>query len=197
MFKKVLPLLVVLLMAAGCGQRRQVSESNEMDAEVTVDANQQAFFNNLARLCGKSFAGRQVYMIPENESWSHLNFVIHVAVCDNEKVHIPFHLSEDHSRTWMFLWEEGRLRFRHDHRHQNGTPEEITLYGGYASRRGTPFVQYFPADDYTCQLIPYASTNEWIVEITEDLSTLTYKLTRNGIMRFEAVFDLTKPINTN
>lgn len=197
MYTKLLPFIIVLLLAASCGQRKQVPEKSEAAAELVVEANQQAFFNNLASLCGKSFAGREVYMIPEDESWSHLNFVIHVTECDNERVLIPFHLSEDHSRTWMFLIEEGRLRFRHDHRLEDGTPDQVTLYGGYATRRGTPFVQHFPADDYTCELIPYACTNEWIVEIAEDFSKLTYRLTRNGILRFEAAFDLTKPINTN
>lgn len=194
MIKKLLTLIVVLLLAAGCVNRKQADRNDESATQVTVNANQQAFFNNLALLCGKSFAGREVYMIPENESWSHLNFVIHVNMCDNNNIQIPFHLSEDRSRTWMFILEDGRLRFRHDHRKEDGTPDEITLYGGYASRRGTPFVQYFPADDYTCELIPYACTNEWIVEIAEDFSSLTYKLTRNGILRFEAIFDLTKPV---
>jgi len=194
MIKKLFPLLAIALMVAACGPRQQAADEAEVTEGLLVDANQQAFFNNLASLCGQSFAGDEVYMIPENESWGHLDFVMHVTVCEDDHLHIPFHLSEDRSRTWMFLVEDGKLRFRHDHRHEDGTPDEVTMYGGYATDQGTPFVQYFPADEYTCELIPYACTNEWIVMIAEDFSKFTYRLTRGGVMRFEAEFDLTNPI---
>jgi len=196
MIRKLLPMLAIALLAAACGPRQQAAEEAEvLTMELLLDANQQAFFNNLASLCGQSFAGEEVYMIESSESWSHLDFVMHVTVCENDRVYIPFHLSEDHSRTWMFLVEDGKLRFRHDHRHEDGTPDEVTMYGGYATDQGTPLVQYFPADEYTCELIPYACTNEWTVEIAEDFSKLTYRLTRGGVLRFEAAFDLTNPIN--
>ncbi|MEE4177641.1 MAG: hypothetical protein V2I46_09035 [Bacteroides sp.] len=187
--------LILVFGFAACGPRQQTKETEEtLPLALLEDANQQAFFNNLYKLCGQSFAGREVFMIEENESWAHLDFVMHVTECGDDRILIPFHLSEDHSRTWMFVVEEGKLRFRHDHRHEDGTPDEVTLYGGYATREGTAFVQHFPADDYTCQLIPYACNNEWIVEIAEDFSSFTYKLTRDGVLRFEAAFDLTQPI---
>lgn len=195
MKKLSLLFLVMMLALAACGPRQQKAETEEtLPVALLEDDNQQAFFNNLYSLCGQSFAGREVYMIEGNESWAHLDFVMHVRECNDDAILIPFHLSEDHSRTWMFLVEEGKLRFRHDHRDEDGTPDEVTLYGGYATQGGTAFVQHFPADDYTCQLIPYACTNEWIVEIAEDLSTFTYKLTRDGVLRFEAAFDLTQPL---
>lgn len=195
MIKKLIPILAIALLVAACGPRQQAAEEAEvLTVGLLVNAGQQAFLNNLASLCGKSFAGEEVYMIEGNESWSHLDFVMHVTVCEEDRVYIPFHLSEDHSRTWMFLVEDGMLRFRHDHRHEDGTPDEVTMYGGYADGRGNAFVQYFPADLYTCELIPYACTNEWTVEIAEDLSKFTYRLTRDGVLRFEAAFDLTNPI---
>jgi len=195
MIKKLFLILVVALLAVAFGPRQQVAEEAEISEGLLIDDNQQAFLKNLASLCGQSFAGEEVYMIPENESWGHLDFVMHVSVCEDDHVYIPFHLSEDRSRTWMFLVEDGLLRFRHDHRHEDGTPEEVTMYGGYATNQGTPFVQHFPADEYTCELIPYACTNEWIVMIAEDFSKLTYRLTRGGVLRFEAEFDLSNPIN--
>ena len=195
MLKKRWLILALALLAAACGQRSPKAETEEnLPGAMLENEAQQAFFNNLYQLCGQSFAGREVYMIEENESWAHLDFVMHVSECGPDSILIPFHLSEDHSRTWLFVVEEGKLRFRHDHRHEDGTPDEVTLYGGYAAREGTAFVQHFPADDYTCQLIPYACTNEWIVEIAEDFSTFTYKLTRDGVLRFEAAFDLASPL---
>jgi hypothetical protein len=53
--------------------------------------------------------------------------------------------------------------FRHDHRHPDGTPEELTLYGGYSDGTGTPFVQHFPADQYTVDLLSDTLDRQWNV----------------------------------
>ena len=39
----------------------------------------------------------------------------------------------DNSSTWMFPVEDGRLRFRHEHRHDDDTPDEITMHDGYGN----------------------------------------------------------------
>jgi hypothetical protein len=117
-----------------------------------------------------------------------------VRVCEPGRILIPFRVGDDTSRTWMFLAEEGRLRFRHDHRHPDGSPEDETLYGGYADDGGTAFVQHFPADEYTGQLIEGGEGNLWTVMISEDLSVFTYRLERDGEKRFRIDFDLTRPL---
>ena len=69
----------------------------------------------------------------------------------------------------------------------NGTPDEVTLYGGTTEETGTAFAQSFPADAYTANLIPEAATNEWFLSLSEDGSELTYYLERHGKPRFKAV----------
>lgn len=154
-----------------------------------------AFFENLKTLCGKSFAGRQVYVQEGRESWADRNMVMYVTRCDEEAIHVPFHMDEDQSRTWMFLNEEGRLRFRHDHRHPDGTPEDLTLYGGYAdTEQGTPFRQVFPADEYTIEIHPRSVNSYWVVELKEEMHVFSYSLYSNDALLFEAHFDLTQPL---
>ena len=155
--------------------------------------NEKAFLNNLAGFCGKSFRGKETYTAPGRDSWADKDFVMHVTVCEQDKVFIPFHLGEDHSRTWMFFMEGEKLRFRHDHRHEDGTPEELTMYGGYSDGSGTEYMQKFPADDYTQNLLDDNDTREWRVILAEDLSTFTYQLLYNGEVVFSAEFDLTRP----
>jgi hypothetical protein len=169
------------------------SEDQKSLTPAVVD-NQRAFLQNLATLCGKSFSGRETYTKEGRASWAHRKFVMHVTLCDIDKAHIPFHLDEDKSRTWMFIIEEKGLRFRHDHRHEDGTPEDQTLYGGYADESGTPFMQQFPADDYTNQLLGDGVPRQWNVILAEDLSTLKYQLHYGGELVFEAEFDLTNPL---
>ena len=156
--------------------------------------NEKTFLNNLAGLCGKSFRGKETYTAPGRDSWANKDFVMHVTVCEEDKVYIPFHLGEDHSRTWMFIMEGQKLRFRHDHRHEDGTPEELTMYGGYSDGTGTGFIQKFPADDYTLKLLDDNASREWRVILAEDLSTFTYQLLYNGKVVFSAEFDLNRPI---
>lgn len=198
-----IPVLFILTAAFvfGCGQRTGDESRDREDMVVRVEAlesaiseTQHAFLGNLASLCGKSFRGRETYMAPGRESWAHRDFVMHVTFCEDERVHIPFHLDEDRSRTWMFLLEDKGLRFRHDHRHEDGTPEDQTLYGGYADGTGTAFLQKFPADEYTVELLEDDRGREWRVILAEDMSTFTYQLLYHGEVVFAAEFDLTSPL---
>lgn len=152
------------------------------------------FMENLASFCGQSFRGRETYMAPGRESWAEKDFVMHVVLCESDRIHIPFHLDDDTSRTWMFLVENGRLRFRHDHRYPDGTPEELTLYGGYSDGTGTPFVQHFPADQYTVDLLTDTLERQWNVVMDENLTRFSYQLQYLGEVVFQADFDLSNPI---
>ena len=133
-------------------------------------------------------------MAPGRESWADKDFVMHVVLCEEDRVHIPFHLDDDTSRTWMFLVEDGRLRFRHDHRHPDGTPEESTLYGGYSDGTGTAFAQYFPADQYTIELLVDTLNRQWNIILDENLQNFSYQLQYHGEIVFRADFDLSNPI---
>ncbi len=184
-----------------CGQRGQDREEASDDMIIRTEAlesalseNERAFLDNLAALCGNSFRGKETFMAPGRESWADKDFVMHVTVCEDDRVHIPFHLDDDHSRTWMFLAGDQGLRFRHDHRHEDGTPEDLTMYGGYADGTGTQFMQKFPADDYTVELLEDVLNREWMVILDEDMSRLTYKLLYHGEPVFAAEFDLTDPL---
>ena len=129
------------------------------------------------------------------ESWEDKTMVMHVTVCDDDQIQIPFHMDQDQSRTWMFINEEGQLRFRHDHRHEDGTPEDLTLYGGYAdTERGTAYKQVFPADEYTLEIHPRSQNSEWVVELKDNMSIFSYSLYSQGELLFEAHFDLTKAL---
>ena len=123
-----------------------------------------------------------------------MRFVIYITTCDSNKVLVPFHLENDSSRTWMFEIDDSGLRFRHDHRHSDGTPEEQNLYGGYANQQGTEFAQHFPSDDYTNKILGDSTSREWRVILAPDLSLLSYQLFYSDSLIFQADFDLTKPL---
>ena len=86
------------------------------------------------------------------------------------------------------------LRLKHDHRHEDGTADKVTHYGGDTATVGTAIQQDFPADEFTAELIPAAKTNVWSFLFSPKKS-LSYRLVRASEgRRFRVAFDLTKPI---
>jgi hypothetical protein len=175
----------------GCTQKK-----DRADHLFNIENNaQQKFVENLADFCGQSFVGKQTFIADGRESWAEKNMIICFKNCSEGRLEISFSLNDDKSRTWLLLEEDGRLRFRHDHRNVDGTPEEITLYGGYATEAGTNNQQVFPADDYTCQLLPNACQASWEMDLAQDLSSFSYSLINVGELLFKVEFDLTQPLN--
>lgn len=147
---------------------------------------QDAFFQKVASFCGTSFSGQSTFPEDPGDAWRGKELVAHIETCKPDEIRIPFSVGEDHSRTWILRRVEGGLQLQHDHRHADGTPDEVTLYGGTTLSTGSYLAQSFPADDYTADLIPDAATNEWFLSFSEDGTGLTYYLERHGKPRFRA-----------
>src|SRR5690606_19813992 len=106
---------------------------------------------------------------------------------------IPFHVGDDRSRTWVLSRTDSGLRLKHDHRHEDGSEDAITQYGGETRTQGTPTTQEFYADAYTADLLPAAATNVWAMEVVPK-QRFAYSLRREGTdRRFRVEFDLTRP----
>ena len=163
----------------------------------TKTADQSAvFWSELQKLCGKSFAGTLV-SAPENDTdFKGKALVMHVRACDKNRVRIPFFVGEDRSRTWVLTRKKDRILLKHDHRHNDGKPDEITMYGGWTTNRGSATRQVFPADQETVDILPAAATNAWWIDLVPGES-YTYNLRRMGTDRFFSIkFDLTKEVET-
>ncbi|MDO6566427.1 hypothetical protein Q4561_05110 [Alteromonas sp. 1_MG-2023] len=159
-------------------------------------ANHDSFFNSIKALCGKAFAGKITIDNQGPGSMSGQTLVMHVRRCTNDTLQIPFHVGDDASRTWIVTKTGSGLSLKHDHRHQDGSYSESTMYGGHTLDAGWPQVQSFPADAYSKDLfaksgIPQSSANIWQMFIYPD--TFTYRLIREG-REFRVDFDLTQPI---
>lgn len=159
-------------------------------------SDQEVFFERFMQIEGKKFAGQQVFIHESMESWQGLDLVMHVREFHPDVVYIPFHVGENTSRTWaLYRDNNNRLRFRHDHRHPDGTPESLTLYGGYHNHDGNSLMQVFPADDYTCNIHPGLCDNEWTLRFNENMTVFSYLLRKDGELVFQADFDLAATLN--
>lgn len=155
---------------------------------------QDTFWASLQSLCDQAFAGTLEEVSPPDDSFEGQAMVMHVRECTDDVIRVPFFVGEDRSRTWVFSRTGDGLRLKHDHRHEDGTEDEVTQYGGDTEGPGTGTTQEFHADEHTVELIPAAATNVWTVTLEPGL-LYSYALRREGTdRRFRVVFDLTRPI---
>jgi hypothetical protein len=158
---------------------------------------QDAFFANLSALCGQRFEGRVVTTDPADVAFANARLLMHVRDCSADEVRIPFRVGEDHSRTWVVTRTEAGLRLKHDHRHEDGTEDVLTQYGGDTVDAGTAERQEFPVDAFSQALFTrenrtVSNTNVWAVEVHPG-RIYAYEL-RRANRHFRVEFDLTRPV---
>lgn len=188
---KITPLLGLLfLFQISCN-----SPVVAVERTPVLHANQQVFWQAMQDICGNSYAGK-VIAAPENDTvFKNKTLIMQVRSCNDSIVRIPFLVGTDLSRTWVFTKRAGDLELKHDHRHEDGSSDKLTMYGGHTSNFGTATVQYFPADTATTTMLPEAGGNVWWVEIIPGKS-FTYNLRRMGTERlFSIEFDLSATIS--
>jgi hypothetical protein len=178
LFRSAVALAVVLL--ANCSASRY---------------SQPSLWQALRPLCGQAFEGKLVEGTePSDAAIGAERLVMHVRNCSAEEIRIPFHVGENRSRTWVITPVGSGLRLKHDHRHEDGSADAVTQYGGDTAGPATGLSLDFPADAYTAQLLPAAATNVWTLSIDPG-RTFSYALRReNSGRRFKVEFDLTRPV---
>lgn len=173
---------------------------------------QDAFWQALSSHCGKAFAGELVSEDPADDDFVGAAMVMHVRECTEDRIAVPFHVEWDgkwdRSRTWVITRTDAGLRLKHDHRHEDGKPDAVTLYGGDTAASGTAQAQAFPVDDFSIAMfqregLTASVTNVWTVAVdpagTRNAS-FAYQLKRTveggapAPRLFRVEFDLTQPI---
>src|SRR5690554_7948454 len=178
-------------------------------AEQDVSAPADEFLLRLAEHCDQAFAGRIVAnepASPEPDAFEGQALVMHVRGCDDptSEIQVPFHVGDNHSRTWLLTRTGDGLRLKHDHRLEDGSDDPVTMYGGDTVDEGTPQRQEFPVDQESIDLfkregLDVSTTNVWAMEI-EPGQRFLYELARpeggqnpEGRL-FQVEFDLTEPV---
>ena len=159
-----------------------------------------AFLARLATHCGQAFAGRIIANEPAQPSdpFDGKTLVMHVRECSTAEVKVPFHVGDDHSRTWVLTRTATGLRLKHDHRHEDGSDDAVTMYGGDTATPGTEVRQEFPVDAHSIEMferegLNVSVTNTWAMEI-EPGERFLYELARPGGRLFQVEFDLATPV---
>jgi hypothetical protein len=182
------------LSVAGCATS-STAASSSMPAD--------AFLSALEGHCGKAYAGRIVANQPASatpDPFEGKTLVMHVRGCDDptREIRIPFHVGDDRSRTWVLTRTATGLRLKHDHRHQDGQPDAVTMYGGDTGDAGTAQRQAFPVDAESVAMfkregLNASLNNTWAMELVP-AKTFVYELSRPNGRLFRVEFDLTTPV---
>lgn len=152
-------------------------------------AQSQPLFEHLKNLDGRSFQGRMSFPSDPGHPMNKTMTISIKKVSDNQ-ICIPLSVGRDKSRTWVLSKLPQGIQLKHDHRHSDGTPDEVTNYGGIDQHQSLGHQLNFPADEETKVLIPAAATNVWSLRLSPDKKTLFYYLERDNRSRFEARFEL-------
>jgi hypothetical protein len=162
-----------------------------------------AFFTGLLALCGQAFEGRMTTDDPADAAMGAQRLVMHVRECKDDEIRIPFHVGADRSRTWVITRTDAGLRLKHDHRHDDGSPDVLTMYGGDSDGTGSATRQAFPVDAESIDLFhregrSVSTTNTWSLEHRPG-RVFAYALSRPDVgnapgRRFRVEFDLRKPV---
>lgn len=185
---RILTLVSATALLAGC------SGSSTPD----TDGDAPEFFTRLSALCGQAFEGRVTSDDPRDADWASETLVMHVRECSEDVIRIPLHVGEDRSRTWVIsVLEDGQMRLKHDHRHEDGSEDAMTQYGGDSVEAPSATRVAFPADQFSKDLfeeggIPDSMDNTWSLTLTD--SVFKYALDRTN-RHFEATFDLSNPVD--
>lgn len=173
------------------------------------EAPQDAFWDALSSHCGKAYAGALVSDEEVDAEMRGAEMVMHVRECGEREIEVPFHIRPvdgewDRSRTWVLTRTRGGLRLKHDHRHEDGSEDAVTQYGGDTAGAGTARAQDFAVDADSVALfqregLPQSVTNVWRVEVDPagaEGGRFAYQLTREGehARLFRVEFDLTRAI---
>ena len=171
--------------------------------EATV-APADVFLASIASHCGKSYAGKIVANEPKPatpDAFEGKSLVMHVRGCAEpvQRIEIPFHVGDDHSRTWILVRTDAGLQLKHDHRHEDGTPDASTMYGGDTVDAGSAARQAFPVDAESIAMfkregLNASVENTWAMEIHPTM--FAYELSRPNGRRFRVEFDLTAQAGT-
>lgn len=187
-----IPLLCLALLGGACSTTAPAPKAGARSAD--------DFFRNVAALCGKAYSGRVVVDTPPAQGpdpFAGKALVMHVRECDGDTLRIPFMVGDDRSRTWVLTRTSEGLRLKHDHRHEDGNEDALTMYGGDTVDAGTAQRQAFPVDAESRELFTREKreaslTNVWTMEIEPD-ERFVYELARPG-RSFRVEFDLSRPV---
>ncbi|WP_298632783.1 hypothetical protein [uncultured Umboniibacter sp.] len=149
----------------------------------------EAFWQQLSLHCGMQYQGVMVSDDEVDADFARANMLARFEQCSASEIRVPFWVGDDKSRTWVFTRQGETIEFRHEHRHSDGSFDEVTGYGGFGEPTDVNGQLDFPADEQTKAVfnatgLTVSLVNVWTVESSAE--QFVYQLKRpNRFFRVE------------
>jgi len=167
----------VLVAATGCA-----SEGVSHDPR-------SAFFEHIGSLCGMQWEGVTELAPESDEIFRPFPLTLRIEECGESQVRFRFGVDDDLSRSWLlrFDGEEGLLFLQGRGDLTRGMDDGVS-WGGWATDRGTEFVQSFP--DYRTSPGQQAARGPrtWRLQLDDETGKIVYFLDQGDEPRFRLVF---------
>lgn len=197
-----LALAPIMLSLAACVSTPEVP---------ALPPSQEAFWDALESHCGNAYRGGLASSDARDADLAGQAMIAHWAECAPARIAVAFHIADasapggwDRSRTWVITRTADGLRLKHDHRHEDGSEDAVTQYGGDTMSAGTAGIQDFPVDAFSIAMferegLSASVTNVWRVEVgaaRAGASRFAYQLTRRNdpTRLFRVEFDTASPV---
>ena len=174
-FHRSILIAAAAMMTASCASAPKTP--NEMSPA------RDSFWSSVSALCGQTLHGKMVSNEAVDADMAGRPMRMTVASCADSEIRIPFHVGPlkeggkwDTSRTWVLRKTAKGIQLKHDHRHEDGTPDAVTNYGGewdgksFGTRFDGLMTIAFPVDDesianFRQNGLDKSVTNIWSVSV--------------------------------
>ncbi len=181
-FNQIILIALVLFTAASC-MRTPVTQN------ISNPAND-AFYRSLESMQGRRIAGQTIYPESKSALFAEQPIFLEVINCTKSEMRIPIYIGEKVYRTLIVERTPTGFFLKHENRKVDGRAHQINLYGGHTKGNGTAYMQFFPADTYTKNLMSLSAPSVWTLAFSSDYSTFSYLVESNGKLEMQIDFNL-------
>lgn len=197
--RTIVCLLTPLILLGGCaGEDDASSDTADTTAGGNGDTAAAAtpgadFWDAIAPYCDQAFEGEATSLRPGDEGFAEDGVRVHIRRCQDSRLMMPLKVGDDRSRTWVLERHPWGVTLKHQHRHEDGSADAVSNYGGLARPPADGTTLDFPVDDETRAMLPRAGGHTWSLAIEDE--TLVYELRQADVeSSFRLEFDLSEPV---
>ncbi|WP_146153500.1 hypothetical protein [Adhaeribacter arboris] len=162
----------------------------------TISASEE-FYQSLGNLQGRMVQGQTIYPEGKWTPFAGQPISLEVTSHTKSKMRIPIYIGGKVYSTLILERTPTGFLLKHENKTENGQSHEINLYGGHTNNNGTAFMQFFPADTYTKNLMRLSSPSVWTLAFSSDRSTFSYLVESDGKLQMQIDFNLNDYLATN
>jgi len=157
----------------------------------------EAFYQSLESLQGRMVQGQTIYPEGKWAPFAGQAISMEVASSTNSEMRIPIYIGGKVYRTLILERTPIGFMLKHENKTEDGHSADINLYGGHTKGNGTAFMQFFPADTYTKNLLSLSTPSVWTLAFSSDRSTFSYLVESDGKLQMQIDFNLNDYLASN